>query len=183
VARQPQHRQADERAGGRQPESRRKQAAQQQAAASTRRADTQAAARQPYCSSTSRMTMLASPGFTPGMGLGIAASASVRPIASAASRAMRRSSAVTGNSIAERVIGGGAAADFEADLIRQAQRRLAGLGEPALFHAQLARRRVGRDTGAAGLDLDPRGAERAVDGEGLRVGEGERFAPPGRRRG
>jgi len=42
--------------------------------------------------------MLASPGFTAGNGTGSAASASVRPIASAASRAMRRSASLTGNS-------------------------------------------------------------------------------------
>ena len=66
---------------------------------STRSADTHIAVRSPCCNSTNSTTIFASPGLTPGNGLGITASARLRPMATAASIAIRRSSTVTVKSI------------------------------------------------------------------------------------
>jgi hypothetical protein len=65
----------------------------------TRSTDTQAATPKPYQCRAARVTTLASPGLTPGRGLGRFASKTWMAIASAASRAMRTSSSVTSNSI------------------------------------------------------------------------------------
>lgn len=56
--------------------------------ATTRKSDTHTAARQPYRANTMSVMMLASPGFTPGSGEGIALSNTVRPSATAAILAM-----------------------------------------------------------------------------------------------
>src|SRR5690606_9264977 len=128
--------------------------------ASTRSSDTHTASRQPQRASTTRVTMLASPGLIPGSGSGIAASATVSTIAAAAWRAMRRSSLVGVSSIVEGVIVRSAAGEAEADLVGRADRHRAGLRQPALAHAILARPGVGSDARAPGPDLDHGDTER-----------------------
>ena len=56
--------------------------------ATTRNSDTHTAARQPYRAKTMSVMMLASPGFTPGSGEGMALSNTVSPSATAAILAM-----------------------------------------------------------------------------------------------
>src|SRR3989338_9991570 len=105
--------------------------------------------------------MLASPGFTPGSGEGIAFSSIVRPSATAAMRAIWWSSAVVSSLIIEAVIFLGAAGQFDADLIGQADGDLPGLLQPALAHAILSRAGIGDDARLALLNADDADAKRA----------------------
>jgi len=75
------------------------------------------------------------------------------------------------------------AADFEADpaLGRHSAAWPDCVSQPCLTH-QLARRRIACDAGAARLDFDLRGAERAVDGKQSGWAS-EVVSTPGRRRG
>src|SRR5512142_2941455 len=129
--------------------------------ATTRSSDTHAATRQPKRSSTMSVTMLASPGFTPGSGEGMAFSSTVRPRATAAILAMWWSSGVVSSLIVEAVIFFCAPGQFDADLVRQTYGDLAGLLQPALAHAILPGAGVGADARTALLDGDDTGAQRA----------------------
>src|SRR5574337_785222 len=102
-----------------------------------------------------RVTMLPRPGFTPGRGSGMAASATVRAMAAAAWRATRLSSGVGTSSIVEGVIVGATAGQRQGHVVGGANGHRPGTREPALAHAVLARAGVGSDPRAAGLDFHP----------------------------
>src|SRR5574337_688919 len=141
--------------------------------ATTRRSTTQAASRQPQRASTTRVTMLPRPGFTPGRGSGMAASATVRAMAAAAWRATRLSSGVGTSSIVEGVIVGAAAGEGQGHVVGGADGHRAGTREPALAHAVLARAGVGSDPRAAGLDFHPGDAQGARHFHDLRPIQGQ----------
>src|SRR3990167_9433263 len=126
--------------------------------------------------------MLASPGFTPGSGEGIAFSSIVRPSATAAMRAIWWSSGVVSRkiedgfspfpfplppsqrfSVIEAVIFLGAAGQLDADLVGQADGDFPGLLQPALAHAVLSRAGIGDDARLALLNADDADAKRAGD--------------------
>src|SRR3990167_4857693 len=105
--------------------------------------------------------MLASPGFTPGNGEGMAFSNIVRPSATAAMRAMWWSSAVVFSLIVEAVIFFLATGQFHTDLVGQAEGDFTGLLQPALAHAVLTRAGVGSNARLASLYGDNADAKRA----------------------
>src|SRR5574340_645189 len=104
--------------------------------------------------------MLASPGFTPGSGEGMAFSSTVSPSATAAIFAMWWSSAVVSSLIVEAVIFLLASGQFHAHLVWQTDGDLAGLLQPALAHAILPGAGIGADARAALVDGDDAHAQR-----------------------
>src|SRR5574340_916 len=139
--------------------------------ATTRSRATWMAAFRPKRLSTSRVTMLASPGLIPGRGEGMPASTSDRPMANAAILAIWWSCGVVWISIVERVIESADSGEFDADLVGQAKRRFSGAAEPALLDAVLPRAGVAGHARPAVFNGDDAGAERSRDCDALVAGQ------------